>query len=69
MRDTSTVILFMELHRRLAAYSVGELDDQFFKDVEASSGQAFSGLDIAMHAAFTAQAQTVMQRMADDEDS
>ena len=69
MRDISTVILFMELHRRLANYSVGDLDDQFFKDVEASSGQAFSQLDVAMHAAFTAQAHTVMQRMAEDEDS
>ena len=69
MRDTSTVIIFMELHRRLASYSVGELDDQFFKDVEFSSPQAFSQLDIAMHSAFTAQAQTVMQRIIEDDDS
>jgi len=67
--NTSTVILFMELHRRLADYSVGQSQDQFFMDVEASNAQAFSQLDVAMHSAFTAQARTVMQRIIEDEDS
>lgn len=67
MRDVSTVILFMELHRRLASYSVGELDDQFFKDIEASSTKAFCELDKAMHEAFESQADTVMQRIADED--
>lgn len=67
--DTSTVILFLELHRRLAAYSVGELTDQFFMDVEQSNSRAFTDLDVAMHGAFMAHAETVMKRVADNEDT
>jgi hypothetical protein len=68
LSETSTVVLFLELHQRLAAYSVGNLQDQFFQDVEQSNSKAFSELDIAFHSAFTAQAQTIMRRIAEDED-
>jgi hypothetical protein len=69
LSDVSTAILFMEMHRRFAQYSVGECEDQLFADIEQSNPQAFSQLDVAMHSAFIAHAQTVLQRIADNEDS
>ena len=69
LNDVSTVILFLELHRRLAQYSTGEISDQLFADIEQSNSKAFCDLDIALHSAFTAHATTIMQRVADDENT
>ncbi len=69
LSDVSTAILFMEMHRRLADYSVGKSQDQFLKDVESTSPEIFSKLDVAMHSAFIAHAQVVLKRVADNEDS
>jgi len=69
LSDVSTAILFLEMHRRLAKYSTGESHDQFFADVEQSNSKAFCDLDIALHSAFTAHATTIMQRIADDENT
>ena len=70
LSDVSTAIIFMELHRRLADYSVGQSQDQFFLDVETSNAESFSKLDIAMHSAFIAHAEVVLKRVhkeVDDE--
>lgn len=69
LSDVSTAILFMELHRRLANHSVGQSVDQFFIDVEQANSQTFSQLDVALHDAFIAHAQVVLQRIADNENS
>jgi len=69
LSDVPTAILFMELHRRLANHSVGQSVDQFFIDVEQANSQTFSQLDVALHDAFIAHAQVVLQRIADNEDS
>ena len=69
LNDASTVVLFLELHRRLSQYSTGEIRDQFFADIEQSNSKAFCDLDIALHSAFTAHATTIMQRVADDENT
>lgn len=69
LNDVSTAILFMELHRRLASYSTGETQDQFFTDVEQANSQTFSKLDVALHDAFISHAQVVLQRIADNEDT
>lgn len=69
LNDVSTAILFMELHRRLANHSVGQSVDQFFIDVEQGNSQTFSQLDVALHDAFIAHAQVVLQRIADNENS
>lgn len=69
LNDVSTAILFMELHRRLANHSVGQSVDQFFIDVEQANSQTFSQLDVALHDAFIAHAQVVLQRIADNENS
>ena len=69
LNDVSTVVLFLELHRRLAQYSTGEISDQLFADIEQSNSKAFCDLDISLHSAFTAHATTIMQRVADDENT
>jgi len=69
LSDVSTAILFMELHRRLASHSVGQSVDQFFADVEQASPKTFSKVDIALHDAFIAHAQVVLQRIADNENT